>query len=165
MTFADLPAGASIFLDANPLVYHFAPDPKFGAASSQLLARIVNHEIQAFTSTHVLSEVAHQLMLLEAANLFGWTTKITGRLKQQPTLIQKLTNFRTSIETVLQMNIQVFTIPPDWIATAAALSQQYSLFSNDALIVTIMQAHGLTSLASNDGDFDRVPGLTRYAPV
>lgn len=51
MTFADLPAGVSIFLDANPLVYHFAPDPNFGAASSQLLARIVNQEIQAFTST------------------------------------------------------------------------------------------------------------------
>ena len=60
MTFANLPAGASIFLDANPLVYHFAPDPHFGAASSRLLARIVNQEIQAFTSTHVLSEVAHQ---------------------------------------------------------------------------------------------------------
>lgn len=165
MTFADLPAGASIFLDANPLVYHFAPDPKFGAASSQLLARIVNQEIQAFTSTHVLSEVAHQLMLLEAANLFGWSSKISSRLKQQPTQIQKLTNFRKSIETVLQISIQVLTIPPAWLSTAASLSQLYSLFSNDALIVTIMQAHGLTSLASNDKDFDRVPGITRYAPV
>ena len=164
MTFADLPAGASIFLDANPLVYHFAPDPEFAAACSQLLARIVNHEIQAYTSTHVLSEVAHQLMLLEAANVFGWSTKITSRLKQQPTQIQKLTNFRKAIETVLQLSIQVLTIPPGWIATAARLSQQYSLFSNDALIVTIMQAHGLTSIASNDADFDRVPGITRYAP-
>jgi hypothetical protein len=24
---------------------------------------------------------------------------------------------------------------------------------------------GLTDLASNDADFDRVPGITRYAPV
>jgi hypothetical protein len=29
MTFADLPAGASIFVDANPFVYHFAPDPNW----------------------------------------------------------------------------------------------------------------------------------------
>lgn len=104
-------------------------------------------------------------MLLEAASLFGWSSKITSRLKQQPTQIQKLTNFRKSIETVLQINIQVLTIPPAWISTAANSSQLYSLFSNDALIVTIMQAHGLTSLASNDKDFDRVPGITRYAPV
>jgi len=33
------------------------------------------------------------------------------------------------------------------------------------LIVAVMQANGLTNLASNDADFDRVPGLTRYAPA
>jgi predicted nucleic acid-binding protein len=33
------------------------------------------------------------------------------------------------------------------------------------LIVAIMQANGLTKLASNDTNFDRVPGLTRYAPA
>jgi hypothetical protein len=26
-----------------------------------------------------------------------------------------------------------------------------------------MRANGLTKLASNDADFDRVPGITRYA--
>src|SRR6266849_2322707 len=45
-----------------------------------------------------------------------------------------------------------------------ALSQQIGLLSNDALLVAVMQAHGLTKLASNDPDFDRVPGITRYAP-
>jgi hypothetical protein len=33
------------------------------------------------------------------------------------------------------------------------------------MIVAIMQANALSKLASNDADFDRVPGLTRYAPV
>jgi predicted nucleic acid-binding protein len=37
--------------------------------------------------------------------------------------------------------------------------------TNDALIVAVMQAHGLTNLASHDADFDRVPGITRYAPA
>jgi len=35
----------------------------------------------------------------------------------------------------------------------------------DALIVAVMQAKGLTLIASNDADFDRVPGLTRYTPA
>ena len=39
------------------------------------------------------------------------------------------------------------------------------MLTNDALIVALMQANGLTSLASNDPDFDRVPGITRYAPA
>ena len=33
------------------------------------------------------------------------------------------------------------------------------------LIVVLMQQHGMTNLASLDEDFDRVPGLTRYAPA
>ena len=37
--------------------------------------------------------------------------------------------------------------------------------TNDALVITVMQYHGLTPLASHDADFDRVPGLTRYGPV
>jgi predicted nucleic acid-binding protein len=35
---------------------------------------------------------------------------------------------------------------------------------NDALIIAVMRAHGLTNLASADPDFDRVPGITRYGP-
>jgi predicted nucleic acid-binding protein len=50
------------------------------------------------------------------------------------------------------------------IATAAAVSQQTGLLSNDSLIVAVMQANGLTNLASHDADFDRVPGITRYGP-
>ena len=33
------------------------------------------------------------------------------------------------------------------------------------LIVAVMQAHGLGKIASADTDFDRVPGIPRYAPV
>jgi hypothetical protein len=32
MTFADLALGASVFLDANTLLYHFTADAQFGAA-------------------------------------------------------------------------------------------------------------------------------------
>jgi len=37
--------------------------------------------------------------------------------------------------------------------------------SGDALVVAVMREHGLVNLASNDADFDRVPGLTRFAPA
>jgi predicted nucleic acid-binding protein len=37
--------------------------------------------------------------------------------------------------------------------------------TNDAMVVAVMRANGLTNLANHDADFDRVPGLTRYAPA
>lgn len=59
----------------------------------------------------------------------------------------------------------VLTIAPSLIATAAVASQQHGLLSNDALIVAVMQSHGLSNLASSDADFDRVPGFTRFVPA
>jgi predicted nucleic acid-binding protein len=51
------------------------------------------------------------------------------------------------------------------LAAAVAVSQQIGLLMNDALVVAVMQANGLTAIASSDTDFDRVPGLTRCPPV
>jgi predicted nucleic acid-binding protein len=166
MNFTHLAAGDAIFLDANTLIYHFAPDPVFGPACDHLLHRIHNQEIQGFTSTHMLSEVAHRLMTIEASNLFGWPfTGIAYRLKANPAEFQKLQAFRQAIETILNSKIQVLQIPPALVLAATTVSQTTGLLSNDALIVSVMQAHGLTKLASNDTDFDRVPGLTRYGPA
>ena len=164
MTFADLVRGAAVFLDANTLVYHFQPHPTFGAACTQLLTRIENQELLGFSSTHVLTEVAHRLMMLEASRLSGFgSTKVKQRVQRQPAVVRQLTRFRTAIEEVLQGRLQVLTIPAALVVEAAKISQQTGLLSNDALIVAVMQDHGLTNLARHDGDFDRVAGSVRYA--
>jgi predicted nucleic acid-binding protein len=166
MIFADLVLGESVFLDANTLIYHFTTNPLFGTACSNVLRRIERQEIVGFTSTHMLSEVAHRIMTIEASNTFAWQLAgIVQRLRRQPNQVQRLTGFRQTVENVLHSSIQVLPIPASLIGTAAQVSQQTGLLSNDALIVAVMQANGLTNLASNDADFDRVPGLTRYAPV
>jgi predicted nucleic acid-binding protein len=166
MTFADLPAGATVFVDANTLVYHFQPHPLFGAACTDLMERIERQELAGFTSTHVLSEVAHRLMTLEACSLFHWPfAGIAQRLRHHAAQVRTLTRFRQAIQEVPRLGIQVLTVLPSLIDAAAAISQQTGLLSNDALIVAVMQANGLANIASNDADFDRVPGQTRYAPA
>lgn len=166
MTFADLVAGDAVFLDANTFIFHFGPHPVFGTACHGLVQRIETGQFHGFTSTHILGEVAHRLMMFEASTLAGWVSgKVKQRLKQQPSILQQLTRFRTAIEKVLQSKVQVLAIPPALLASAVVLSQQHGLLTNDALIVALMQSNGLTKVASEDDDFDRVPGLTRYAPA
>jgi predicted nucleic acid-binding protein len=166
MILSDIPAAATIFLDANVLVYHFAPDPLFGPACTDLLLRVKRQEVAGCSSTHVLSEVAHRLMTIEAVQVYGWPPAgIVGRLRRDVSAVQKLVRFRQAVQEVPQLGIQVVGVSPDLIDMAAAVSQQTGLLSNDALIVALMQRHGLTSLASHDADFDRVPGLSRYAPA
>ena len=166
MTFSNIASGAAVFVDANTLTYHFEPHAILGPPCTDLLERIRQGHLAGFTSTHVLSEVAHRLMTLEAIKLFGWPfAGIAQRLNQHPSEVQKLTLFRQALEKISQGSLQVLTVSMTLLLDAANISQQTGVLHNDALIVAIMRHHGLTNLASNDTDFDRVPGLTRYAPA
>lgn len=66
MTLATIASQSSVFVDANILVYALAPDPKFGPECADFLERIEQQELNGFTSSQVLSDVAHRLMTLEA---------------------------------------------------------------------------------------------------
>jgi predicted nucleic acid-binding protein len=139
MTLDQAPAGSHVFVDSNIL--------------------------EGSTSTNLLGELAHRLMVIEAGALPGWGgSKVLNRLKQQPGVVKQLTLFQTAVESVLQSKIQVLSIPPILVSTAAALSRQHGLLTNDAVILALMQTHRLTALASHDAHFDSVPTITRYAP-
>ncbi len=71
MTFAQIPPGVAVFFDANSLIYHFTSDPSYGAACTQLVKRVELQQLHGFTSAHVLADVAHRLMTLEAIKLLG----------------------------------------------------------------------------------------------
>jgi predicted nucleic acid-binding protein len=81
-----LPAGATVFLDASVLIHHFEPNAAFGAAATVFLERIENQELNGVTATHVVSEVAHRLMTIEAMQAFGWKSAgIALRLRNRGT--------------------------------------------------------------------------------
>jgi predicted nucleic acid-binding protein len=165
MNFDDLLAGDSVFLDTNTLVYDASRHPVFGPACARLLTRIEHKELAGYTSAHVLSEMAHRLMAIEAADLFGWPVRgMANRLRKHPTEVQQLRMPTRAIDELDLIGVQVLPIDRDLVSKAADVTQQFGLLANDALIVTVMQRAGLTQLTSNDADFDRVPGLTRYAP-
>jgi predicted nucleic acid-binding protein len=166
MTFLDLVAGDEVFLDANIFVYYFAPDPTWHGSCSQLLQRIQNQEIAGHTSAAILSEVAHRLMTNEARTRHGWTSgKLLHRLKQNSPIVQTLTNSEAAVASIVGSRVHIFPIDAGLVVAAAAVSRQTGLLTNDALTVALMRSNGLVKLASNDPDFDRVPGITRYAPV
>src|SRR4051812_40313929 len=103
MILADLPLGDSVLIDANTWVYHFAPHPKFAVTCTDLIRKVELQTITGFTSTHIVTEVAHRLMLMEASDLEGWPLAGTlKRLQKNPRVVQKLIKFRTAIEELLK---------------------------------------------------------------
>jgi predicted nucleic acid-binding protein len=71
VTFDAIVSGTAVFVDANCLVYAVTADPRYGPSCNRLLERIDRQDIQGFTSAHVLSEMAHRVMTLEAVGRFG----------------------------------------------------------------------------------------------
>jgi predicted nucleic acid-binding protein len=59
-------AGADVFVDANVFLHHFGQDPQYGPPSTDLLLRIKRKQIAGFTSTHIIGEIAHRMMTIEA---------------------------------------------------------------------------------------------------
>lgn len=166
MSFAVLADGESVFVDANVFVYHFSTHVPFGFACRDLMQRIEQGQVFGFTSTHILSEVSHRMMIIEAANLPGWgATNIRRRLQHKPQTIGGLSLFRQAVQAIVSSSVRVLAPTPNVVLDATNVSQQSLLLSNDALTVAVMQHHGLSNLASGDSDFDRVPWIKRLAPA
>lgn len=100
MTFANIPSGTRVFLDANTLVYAILAHPAYGAACKMLLDRVEHQDRQGFTSAHVLSEMAHRLMTIEACDRFGWPAQgIANRLRRHPDEVKQLLVPRRELST------------------------------------------------------------------
>jgi predicted nucleic acid-binding protein len=166
MVFADLASGSIVFLDANTFVYHFAADPHYGPASRGLLDRVERQDVRGVTSTHIVTEVAHRLVAMEAVTRFGWPQAgVAYRLRKNASEIQKLVLFKAAVESILNSKVNVLTIASPLNLAAADVSRRWELLSSDAMAIAVMKAAGISNLASNDSDFDRVVGIDRYTPT
>ncbi len=166
MNFAIIPAGEAVFVDANVFVYDFGPDPLFGPPCNALIKRFEKQQLRGFTSSLVLHDVAHRAMTVEACQSLEWPYAGIGqRLRRNPAEIRKLTRFQQMLHEILAVGVQVLHVTADHVFLAADLSRKHGLLSGDALVVAMLQSNGLANLASNDEDFDRVPGIVRYSPL
>ncbi|MDH3598272.1 MAG: hypothetical protein OEU26_01390 [Candidatus Tectomicrobia bacterium] len=63
MKLEELPDGAPIFVDANILIYHISG---LSLECRAFLQRCESRQVEAFTGVHIVLEVTHRLMMLEA---------------------------------------------------------------------------------------------------
>jgi predicted nucleic acid-binding protein len=101
VTIHEIPAGTTVFVDSNCLVYAVTADPRYGPACERLLERIDNQEIGGTTSSHVLSEMSHRVMTLEAVARFNRPLAgMANWLRRHPSEIQQLSRHRRAIDEI-----------------------------------------------------------------
>jgi predicted nucleic acid-binding protein len=160
-----LPAGESCFVDANILGYACIEFVPFTARCRAFLERVAGGEVTAFTSAGALADALFKTMIIEASRRFVPPgTKPLAFLQRHPDVIGQLSHYAAAAEGLATLPLQL--LPVDWsaIRACARVSTQHRLLTNDAMIVALMQRHGLTHLATNDDDFDAVPGIRAWKP-
>lgn len=117
------------------------------------------------TSTAAIAEATHKVMLANAVRTHNLDRKgLVVRLKREPQLLAALTQHKGVVPTVRALNLQIEPITLELLETAANLSVQLCLLTNDALTVAAMKKLGLAHLATNDDDFDQIAGITVWKP-
>ena len=61
-------------------------------------------------------------------------------------------------------NLEIVEIDREVYDIALEYSKKYGLLSNDAVHLATIKKHGITNIATNDGDFERVKWLNIWKP-
>ncbi len=158
-----VPAGTPIFLDANIFIYHFTGVSR---QSTALLSRCEAGQVRGITGVHILAEVGHRLMAIEAVRK-GLVApgNVAGKLRAHPEIVRALTDYQADLDTMLAIGIQVLSLGPDDFVASADIRRTTGLLTNDSLSVAMLRRERLGALATSDPDFQRVPGLRTYLPT
>jgi len=162
MNLDEVPQGERIYIDANILIYHFS---RVSTECRSFLSRCESKQLEAFTGTHVLLEVAHRLMILEAlhkALIFGGQP--ARRLKEKPEVIKGLSDYNLAVRQIPRMGVRVKALTPNIVKESETVRLQYGLLTNDSVSVAMMRKLRLTAIVTHDSDLLRITDLRAYRP-
>ncbi len=158
----EIPAKSRVFIDSNIFIYHFLD---LSDTCSNLLERAERRELRACTSTVVLGEVLHRLMLSEAVEKYRIKPYQAVRyLKEHPEVVSSLEKCEIAVEEIPEFNVEILPLEDDAIFESRGLRAQYCLMTNDSLNLYAMKTRGLKIIATNDRDFDRVKEIDVWKP-
>ena len=163
MTLADLRDSDRVFIDANIFIYHFGGRSH---ACKVLLERCARRELLGYTSTPILAEVLHRLMVAEAIAKGLVTAKTAVRkLREQSELVKQLTRYQDDVDKITQMNLTILDLTQEVVKGSAEVRRDEGLLTNDSLVVACMRKQGLKKLETANGDGDGVSRLEVRKPT
>lgn len=156
MTLDDIPSGSTILIDANVLIY---ARRGMSGQCRRLLERCASREISGVLSAIVVAEFCHRRMMQEAQSRGLAGSNPARALAQDPALVRQLTGYAQETEDLLAGDFTVLGIEPADFAQALDWQRIHGLLTNDSLHLAAGLRAGVTSLATNDPQFDAMPGV------
>jgi predicted nucleic acid-binding protein len=160
-----IPGGTHCFVDANIFCYYLIDTPPLTEQCARFIKRVNRREIISSSSAVIIAETAHKIMLAEAIQQHGLDHKgLAHRLQRRRDLIASLNEHQKVASLIRTLAIHIEPVTLELIERAASISTQHCLLTNDALTIAAMEKLAIYHLATNDDDFDVVPGITLWKP-
>lgn len=165
LKFGDLPSGTRVYIDTNIFLYSAFKHPVFGDDCREFFIRVDEGEMTGCVSDFVLNEVFHKLMIAEVVKKFKKAAKeAVTYIKRNPEVISNLEVVWREMDIIESSNIIIledkFSLFPDFVE----ISRIYNLMATDAMHVSVIKKHGITNIATNDRDFERIEWLNVWKP-
>ena len=163
MTLDDLPDGERVFIDSTIFVYHFSG---VSLQCRNFLERCENGQLKGVTSSVVLAEVAHRLMMIEAvARKLVSGGNLAKKLRGKPEVVKKLQSYNQQIERIPLMGIKTEDLDLRTVLSSEEVRRHHSLLVYDSIVAASAMTAGIQSLATADRDFQRVHEINCFSPT
>lgn len=127
------------FVDSNIPLYLIGTAHPHKTEAQLLLERLIAAGQRLVTDAEVLQEILHRYAAIDRREAIG-----------------------PALQTTLDIVDEVFPIERAEVLRAGEIAQHPALLSaRDAVHIAVMERHGVRSILSFDGDYDRWPGLQR----
>jgi len=150
-------------VDTNILYMYLRTDPEHLATVHAFLERAVLGRLEAYVCVLALDELFYRLLLARVKDAVGRNPldvlreDARGAIRVHCPPIQAALNKLLSLPHIHLAGVEASTFP-----LMLDNIRLYSLLPRDALHVAVMRQLGVLAVASDDSDFDRVPGIERH---
>ena len=156
-----LPGGTLVFVDANIFIYGLLGESR---QCANLIERCRREAVAGVTTTEVVGEVCHRLMVKEAMDMGLIGRPAASALKSKHDAVRGLRKYWELTARIFQWNIVVLSSNEARHRAAQRIREEHGLLTNDSIVAAACFEHDIRSLATRDADFDVIPQLTVYSP-
>ena len=162
----EIDTGTTIFIDANIFLYEILDHWKYAESCNSFLEHVNMGKYHAVMSVLVCNEVFHRVMIAEVVERYEIEPKsAVNYLKKNWEVVRELNKAYDAMLNIDAIeNLEIVEIDREVYDIALEYSKKYGLLSNDAVHLATIKKHGITNIATNDRDFERIEWLSVWKP-
>jgi len=159
MNLASIFPGSVVFIDTNILIYSRTGKSQ---ECARFLAECASGNVMAYTSTVVLAEFTHRMMMIECKEMGLTSANPAKAMREQPALVRNLSIYADDVRQLLGGGITIEPALPQDFLVALELQAQFGLLTADSLNLAIARRLGINEIATSGKKFDNIQGLIVY---